>query len=156
MSTSSTLDVLIGLTQEALEAVGRNLAGHRRNQQQAQAQLDTLVQYQQEYRRGLMQAMQTGIAPASLHNYRAFLATLDGAVERAGQTLAAQRQQVDSSQRQWQEQRRRLNSFETLVERRSQLVQLRENRAEQRRGDELSAQMRLRSAAFPASPESSF
>ncbi|MFC2972534.1 flagellar export protein FliJ [Azotobacter bryophylli] len=155
MSTSSTLDILIGLAQEALDAAGRTLAGHRRNQQQAQTQLDTLVHYQREYRRGLQQAMQDGIAPASLHNYRAFLASLDSAIERASQTVAIQCQQVDNSQRNWQEQRRKLNSYDTLVERRAVLAQVRENRAEQRLSDEFSAQMRLRSAGFPTSPESS-
>ncbi|GAB3390973.1 flagellar export protein FliJ [Azotobacter armeniacus] len=141
MSTTSALDTLIDLTREALETAGRTLADHRRTQQQAQAQMNTLEQYRQEYRLGLQQAMQNGIAPASLHNYRAFLASLDGAIERAGQTLATQQQHVNHSQRHWQEQRRKLNSYDTLVERRALLGQLRESRAEQRRSDETSTQL---------------
>jgi len=144
MSTTSALDTLIDLTREALETAGRTLADQRRTQQQAQTQMNTLEHYRQEYRQRLQQAMQEGIAPASLHNYRAFLASLDNAIQRAVQTLEAQRRQVDHSQRHWQEQRRKLNSYDTLVERRALLGQLRENRAEQRHSDETSAQLRLR------------
>lgn len=144
MSTTSALDTLIDLTRETLEAAGRTLAGQRRAQQQAQAQMNTLEQYHQEYRQRLQQAMQNGIAPASLHNYRTFLASLDNAIERAGQTLAVQQQHVNHSQRHWQEQRRKLNAYDTLVKRRALLGQLQEGRAEQRRSDETSAQLRRR------------
>ncbi|MFC0709064.1 flagellar export protein FliJ [Azorhizophilus paspali] len=147
MSTTSALDTLIDLTREALEVAGRTLADQRRTQRQAQEQMNTLEHYRQEYRQRLQQTMQQGIAPASLHNYRAFLGSLDDAIQRAVQTLDAQRRQVDHSQRHWQEQRRKLNSYDTLVERRARLSRLREHRDEQRSSDEIGAQLRLRQGA---------
>ncbi|HYQ39810.1 MAG TPA: flagellar export protein FliJ [Pseudomonas sp.] len=151
MSRSSALDTLIDLTREAVDTAGRNLAGARRTQQQVQSQQDTLNHYRHEYCVGLQKAMQEGMDPASLLNYQAFLRSLDDAIARAGQTLREQIEQVGQRQQQWLEQKRKLNSYNTLVERRLQTEQLRENRSQQRLTDELSAQLRLRSNAFDTS-----
>ncbi len=151
MSRSSALDTLIDLTREAVDAAGRNLAGARRTQQQVQTQLDTLNHYRHEYCVGLQRAMQEGMDPASLLNYQAFLRSLDDAIARAAQTLRDQIDQVGQRQQQWLEQKRKLNSYNTLVDRRTQAEQLRENRSQQRLTDELSAQLRLRSNAFGTS-----
>lgn len=155
MSRTSALDTLIGLTREAVENAGRHLAGARRSQQQAQTQLDTLQHYRQEYSRGLQQAMQQGMEPASLLNYQAFLSSLDDAIARAGQSLREQVQQVGQRQQHWLEQQRKLNSYDTLVNRRVQAEQLRDSRNDQRLTDELSAQLRLRGNAFTPSSSSS-
>ncbi|MBV2132265.1 flagellar export protein FliJ [Pseudomonas sp. MAP12] len=155
MSRTSALDTLIELTREAVDNAGRHLAGAQRSQQQAQSQLDTLQHYRQEYSRGLQQAMQQGMQPASLINYQAFLGSLDDAIDRARQSLREQQRQVSQRQQQWLEQQRKLNSYDTLVERRAQAEQLRDNRREQRLTDELSAQLRLRGNAFTSSTGSS-
>jgi len=154
MSTSA-LDTLIDLTKDALDEAGRTLASNRRSQQQAQAQAQTLSQYRHEYGQRLQQAMQAGIDPASLQNYRAFLASLDQAIERATQTLAAQQRKVDNSQQLWQEQRRKLNSYDTLVERRAQTAQVIQQRVEQRHSDEISARLSRGANAFSTSPDRS-
>ena len=151
MSRTSALDTLIELTREAVDNAGRNLAGARRNQQQAQAQLDTLQHYRQEYSLRLQQAMQEGMEPASLLNYHAFLRSLDDAIDRARQSLGEQARQVGQHQQHWLEQQRKLNSYDTLVNRRVQAEQLRDSRSDQRLTDELSAQLRLRGNAFTAS-----
>ena len=148
MSRSSALDTLIELTREAVDNAGRQLAGARRSQQQAQGQLDTLQHYRHEYARGLQQAMQEGMEPASLLNYQAFLRTLDDAIDRARLSLHDQQRQVSQRQQQWLEQQRKLNSYHTLVDRRAQAEQLRDSRSQQRITDELSAQLRLRGSAF--------
>lgn len=151
MSRSTALDTLIELTREAVDNAGRHLAGAQRSQQQAQSQLDTLQHYRQEYSRGLQQAMQQGMEPASLLNYQAFLGTLDDAIDRARLSLGEQQRQVRQRQQQWLEQQRKLNSYDTLVERRAQAALLHDNRREQRLTDELSAQLRLRGNAFSSS-----
>ena len=151
MSRTSALDTLIGLAREAVENAGRNLAGARRSQQQIQTQLDTLRHYRQEYSLRLQQSMQQGMDPASLINYQAFLGSLDDAIVRAGQSLHEQERQVGQRQQQWLEQQRKLNSYNTLVDRRNQAEQLRDNRQQQRVTDELSAQLRLRGNLFTSS-----
>ena len=151
MSRTSALDTLIGLAREAVENAGRNLAGARRSQQQIQTQLDTLRHYRQEYSLRLQQSMQQGMDPASLINYQAFLGSLDDAIVRAGQSLHEQERQVGQRQQQWLEQQRKLNSYNTLVDRRNQAEQLRDSRQQQRVTDELSAQLRLRGNLFTSS-----
>lgn len=151
MSRTSALDTLIGLAREAVENAGRNLAGARRSQQQIQTQLDTLRHYRQEYSLRLQQSMQQGMDPASLINYQAFLGSLDDAIVRAGQSLHEQERQVGQRQQQWLEQQRKLNSYNTLVDRRNQAEQLRDSRHQQRVTDELSAQLRLRGNLFTSS-----
>lgn len=141
---TEALDMLIGLTQEALDAATRTLADERRTQQQVQQQISTLNFYQQEYRQRLQQAMQAGISPSSFTNYRAFLLSLDQSIDRAQRTLVAQQQQVDHSQSLWQEQYRKRNAYNTLVDRRVMAAQRAEQRVEQRASDETSSQMHLR------------
>lgn len=141
---TDALDMLIGLTQEALDAAARTLADDRRTQQQVQQQISTLTFYQQEYRQRLQHAMQAGISPSSFTNYRAFLLSLDQSIERAQRTLSTQQLQVDRSQSVWQEQYRKRNAYNTLVERRVLAAQLTEQRIEQRASDETSSQMHLR------------
>lgn len=155
MASTTALDTLIELTQEALDEAARMLASNRRNQQQAQAQAQTLAQYRSEYGQRLQEAMQEGIDPASLQNYRAFLASLDQAIERAALTLAAQQSKVDSSQKLWQEQWRKLNSYDTLVERRAQGEQRLQQRTEQRHSDEIGARLSRGTSVFSRSHDPS-
>lgn len=151
MPRSSALDTLTDLTREAVENASLSLARSRRNQQQAQGQLNTLQSYRQEYSHRLQQTMQEGMEPASLLNYQAFLRSLDDAIDRARQSLGEQARQVGQHQQHWLEQQRKLNSYDTLVNRRVQAEQLRDSRSDQRLTDELSAQLRLRGNAFTAS-----
>ncbi len=150
MAKHSALDTLIELTRTALDNAARLLASERRTQQQILQQLQVLQQYRMEYGQRMQEAMHAGIDPASLLNYRAFLASLDSAIERASRSMLSQQQKVDNSQRVWQEQRRKLNSYDTLVERRQQTALLEASRREQRISDELSA--RLRQNADPTAP----
>lgn len=140
MATQNTaLDTLIGLTREALDRAAKLLADERRTQQQVQNQVQILKQYRVEYGQRLQETMQQGIDPASLLNYRAFLNSLDNAVTQAHQALTSQQQKVDKSQQLWREERRRLHSYDTLLERRRMAAELTANRAEQKANDEFGA-----------------
>lgn len=136
---NTALDTLIGLTRDALDQATKLLADERRTQQQVQQQLQLLSQYRLEYGRRLQQTMQQGIDPASLLNYRAFLSSLDNAVVQAHQAVYSQQQKVDNRQQQWREERRRLHSYDTLLERRRTAAELTANRAEQKANDEYGA-----------------
>jgi flagellar FliJ protein len=152
---NSSLDMLIELARKAQDAAARTLAENRLSLQQIAAQLETLQQYHHEYRKGLQQALlESGMSPASLSNYRAFLGSLENAVDRAQQTLSRQQQQIDSSQRNWQSQWRTSNAYETLATRREQQFQLQAARTEQRQTDEMASQLRQRRNSFTSSDRS--
>ncbi|MDR5866451.1 flagellar export protein FliJ [Halomonas koreensis] len=148
--SQTALDNLTELAREARDKAGQQLAGERRSAEQIVAQLESLQRYRREYAGQLNTAMREGIDPAAMHNYQRFLASLDDALERAHQALAEQRQRVERSQRHWQEEQRRLTSYDTLAERRATARRRAEQRREQRATDELVTQRWLRRDAAPS------
>ncbi|MBA2779526.1 flagellar export protein FliJ [Billgrantia kenyensis] len=144
MSATSQLAMLSDLARDARDQAGQLLAGERQNERNVAAQLESLNRYRLEYAERLQQAMREGIDPASMHNYQQFLASLDGALQRARQALDAQQQRVQHSQQQWQQEQKRLSAFDTLVSRRDAERQRQEARREQRTNDEMAAGRLLR------------
>lgn len=145
----SSLDLLIELAHKAQDTAARALASHRQAVAQTSRQLQTLKQYHQEYRQTLQQKLhKEGMTPAALANYSAFLTSLDRALDRAGQTLAKQQEEVDKSQLNWQAQWRRSNAFATLGDRRREEALRQAGRVEQRHNDELSARMQQYPGVF--------
>ncbi|BBI58869.1 hypothetical protein HSBAA_01750 [Vreelandella sulfidaeris] len=98
MSTSQ-LAMLTGLAKDARDQAGKVLAQERQTEQQTTAQLQSLLSYRAEYAERLQKAMRDGIDPATMYNYQQFLASLDAALSRARQALAAQQASVQQSQR---------------------------------------------------------
>ncbi|MFC3285186.1 flagellar export protein FliJ [Litchfieldella rifensis] len=144
MTRQQPLDTLIDLAREARDCAGQVLASERRDQQQVATQLETLGRYRLEYAQRLQEAMFSGIDPATMHNYQAFLRSLDTALERARKALDEQQQRVASSQQHWQQQQRTLSSYDTLAARRAEQANRREQRREMRHNDEMAANALLR------------
>jgi len=134
---SSALETLVELAREARDQAGQNLASEQRTSSQVSQQLASLVRYRQEYAEKLNAAMRDGIDPASMRNYQQFLASLDDALERARQAVAAQQQRVEQTRQHWQQQQQRLSSYDTLAERRNQARRRGEQRREQHVSDDL-------------------
>ncbi len=81
--------------------------------------------------------MSDGIDPATMYNYQQFLASLDAALSRARQALAAQQASVQQSQKNWQQEQRKLSSYDTLASRRLLEEHRRSERHEQKTNDDL-------------------
>ncbi|MDM7482521.1 MAG: flagellar export protein FliJ [Halomonas sp.] len=131
------IDMLTGLARDARDQAGKLLAQERQTEQQTEAQLASLSRYRVEYAERLQQAMREGIDPATMYNYQQFLASLDAALSRARQALAAQQKRVQQSQQNWQQEQRRLSSYDTLASRRLLEEHRRQARHEQKANDEL-------------------
>lgn len=136
-ANSSPLDTLIELARGARDQAGQALAQERQSEHQVAGQLESLNQYRLEYAQQLQQAMREGIDPATMRNYQQFLDSLDTALERARQSLEAQQQRVGQRRAQWQQEQRKLSSYDTLASRRQEQQQRREARQELRLSDEL-------------------
>lgn len=136
-SAATPLDTLVDLARDARDQAGQALAGERRSEQQVAGQLESLGRYRLEYAQRLQQAMREGIDPATMRNYQRFLDSLDDALARARQALAAQQQRVGHSQAQWQQEQRKLSSYDTLVSRRAMQQSLQEQRRDLRANDDL-------------------
>ncbi|MDT8879202.1 flagellar export protein FliJ [Halomonas saccharevitans] len=146
----SSLDTLVELAREARDQAGQTLAGEQRTSSQVRQQLDSLHRYRQEYADKLNAAMRDGIDPATMRNYQQFLASLDDALMRARQALAAQQQKVERTRQHWQQQQQRLSSYDTLAERREAVRRRDEQRREQHVSDDLvnNRLVRQRSSHF--------
>lgn len=138
MSRHNTpLDTLVELARDARDQAGQDLADEQRTSSQVNQQLESLHRYRQEYAAKLNAAMRDGIDPASMRNYQQFLASLDDALVRARQALAAQQERVERTRQQWQQQQQRLSSYDTLIERRDVARRRSEQRREQHVSDDL-------------------
>ncbi|WP_394425962.1 flagellar export protein FliJ [Vreelandella stevensii] len=131
------IDMLTDLARDARDQAGKLLAQERQTEQQTEAQLASLSRYRVEYAERLQQAMREGIDPATMYNYQQFLASLDAALSRARQALTAQQKRVQQSQQNWQQEQRRLSSYDTLASRRLLEEHRRQARHEQKANDEL-------------------
>lgn len=138
MTQSHTpLDTLIDLARDSRDRAGQDLAGEQRNAGQVADQLEALTRYRQEYADKFNAAMRDGIDPATLRNYQHFLSSLDDALARARRAMEAQEQRVERTRQQWQQEQRRLSSYDTLAVRRTRERQRKEQRREQNVSDDL-------------------
>ncbi|NYT71475.1 flagellar export protein FliJ [Halomonas sp. QX-2] len=136
MSTSQ-LEMLTDLARGARDQAGKVLAKERQTEQQTTAQLQSLLSYRAEYAERLQKAMRDGIDPATMYNYQQFLASLDAALSRARQALASQQASVEQSKKNWQQEQRKLSSYDTLASRRLLEEHRRSERHEQKTNDDL-------------------
>lgn len=141
MASNLPLDTLTGLARDRTDDAARQLAALTAASGDARRKLETLQQYRQEYAQHLSELLAGGLDAPRLRNYRDFLAALDAGIAQQ-QRLAEQAQvRLADGRGQWQQERRRLNAFETLADRREQQALVVHARREQRLGDEQAARM---------------
>lgn len=143
------LATLIELAQTKTDEATRRLGQLQNAHTSAAGKLDMLLQYRQEYLDKLNAQMQDGVPSAYVRNFQNFIGTLDGAIEQQ----RALTQQADSrlghGRSDWQHNKRRLTSFDTLADRVRQQEMIVINKKEQRDSDERSArQFYLRATAL--------
>lgn len=144
------LDILIELARGKTDDAARRLGALQSAQLDAKQKLALLIQYRQDYLAQMQAQMQQGVTSAQWLNYQDFLATLDGAIgqQRAIAQQAATR--LEHGRKDWQQNKRRLNSFDTLAERAERQEQQVQAKREQRDSDERAArQFFVRRAATP-------
>ena len=139
MSAETPLDVLINLAQDKLDEAGRNLAELGDRRREAQGQLNTLDGYRADYTKRLQSTTEQGVSAPNYHNFRQFIATLDEAISQQNTIIAQIDVRLEEGRQRWHDEKRRLNSYETLKTRQIRQMQYREQRREQRASDEISA-----------------
>lgn len=139
MTTPLPFDRLKQLAQDDVDAAARRLGTTQQQCDEAQRQLQALLDYRREYQDKLQAAAQAGMPAAGWRNFQQFIDTLDTAIARQRQAVAQADAQVADSRHAWQRHRQRLHSFDALAERAAQRERHRANRAEQRDNDEYAA-----------------
>lgn len=144
MRNINGLHTLKGLAEKDVENAALYLGKMRTGCQQAQEQLDMLLNYQHEYRNSLKQTLSEGIASTRWQNYQQFIQTLEKAIEQHRQQLALWCDKVEQAVNFWREKKQRLRSWQTLEERQNHAALLAENRLDQKRTDEFAQRASLR------------
>jgi len=146
MATHSSLAILIGQAKSEADAAFRHLQQLTSDRQNAQNQLSALRSYRQDYASRLQNASEEGLSASNYHNFRRFIATLDEAIVQQNGLMAQIEQRIQIGLQNWQARKRRLNSYEALLDRENRERRARENRSEQRANDEISINMARRAA----------
>ncbi|ORM73679.1 flagellar biosynthesis chaperone FliJ [Pantoea wallisii] len=144
MKTANAIDTLRDLAEQDLEQAVIHLGNMRRGQQQADEQLNMLLDYQDEYRNKLNQDMSGGIASTRWSNYHQFIQTLEKAIEQHRQQLSQWNQRLEQALTNWREKHKKLNAYQTLITRAEENALRQENRLDQKRMDEFAQRAALR------------
>ncbi|VEB96497.1 Flagellar fliJ protein [Cedecea lapagei] len=144
MNQNSALDTLRELAAQEVEKAAIRLGEMRRGCQQAEEQLNMLINYQFEYSNSLNNNMSQGIASTRWQNYQQFIRTLEKAIDQHRQLLMQWTNKVDQALGAWQEKQKRLQAWQTLQERKAAELLLAENRLDQKQMDEYAQRATLR------------
>lgn len=147
MPPRPTMDQLIELAEKKVEHAAQALAARNARRQDAEAKLQLLVSYREDYFNRFSAAASTGIDNHLLHNFRAFMEKLDAAINEQHAVLADARLGVRAAQTHWQAEQQRLKSYQVLAERRRGSERARDAKREQREQDEHAAKMHVRNRA---------
>ncbi|WP_211468043.1 flagellar export protein FliJ [Collimonas silvisoli] len=148
MSKTLPLAMLIELAQNKTDDATRRLGQLQRAQVSAAEKLEMLIRYRQEYYDQLQSQMQDGVSSSRWRNFQHFIATLDGAIEQQRAVAKQADSRLAHGRSDWQQNKRRLSSFDTLAERVKQQQAQLFNKREQHASDEHAArQFRLRMIA---------
>lgn len=144
MTQHSALNTLKDLAEKEVENAAQQLGAMRRGCQQAEEQLQMLMNYQLEYQTSLNADMTQGIASRRWQNYQHFIQTLDKAIDQHRQQLTQWNRKVDQALTFWQEKKQRLQAWQTLQDRQAAATLLAENRLDQKKMDEFAQRATLR------------
>jgi flagellar FliJ protein len=141
MPSQLPLNTLIGLAKDQTDEAARLLGTLHTERNNAERQLAMLHDYRSDYLQRLQQAMVSGMSAADCHNYQRFIATLDDAIEQQRAVLDKADAHLAQGKVRWQEERRKLNSFDALAQRQNREQARQDARQEQRLNDEYSARL---------------
>ena len=144
MNQSTALDTLCDLAVKEVDDAAVRLGEMRRCCQQAEEQLNMLINYQFEYSSSLNDNMSQGIASNRWQNYQQFIQTLEKAIDQHRQQLSQWNNKVNLALNFWQEKQKRLQAWQTLQDRKAAQVLLAENKLDQKLMDEYAQRATLR------------
>jgi flagellar FliJ protein len=110
---------------------------------EAHDKLKLLLDYRRDYLARLDDTTRAGIDGEGLRNFRTFLAQLERAIEQQTDAMAEAQQRVSAAQAAWRNESRRIDSYQTLDDRRTEATKRSEERKAQKLTDELAARARL-------------
>ena len=142
MSKPFALQTVLELMQERSDEATQQLARLIAKERDAKAKLDMLSQYRDEYAARFNAAAQKGLTPGEWRNYREFLGRLDEAIDAQQRAVRVQAQHTVAGQANWQQQRKKLEAFNTLSDRHYASEESARIKREQKTQDDFSARLK--------------
>lgn len=88
-----------------------------KQQQSAQQNLDTLVEYRKDYQARLQEATRNGMSPADLRNFQQFINKLDEAISQQLKLVEQSKASTQAGRSEFDTTQRKLKSFDMLQQR---------------------------------------
>ncbi|WMW82215.1 flagellar export protein FliJ [Undibacterium cyanobacteriorum] len=137
----SQIKVLLDLAEAELESATTHLGKMTKNRDQAIAQLDMLVQYQDDYKLRLQNTAQKGLSVAQFANFQAFINKLDQAIDGQKKIILDAEYRVKAATEQWQECEKKRLIYQELDKKEIELQQQKEAKREQKQTDETASRL---------------
>lgn len=134
----SQLQTLIELSETELDAAAKNLGRMVKAKDEADAQLQMLIQYRADYEGRLQSTAQRGLNVAQYANFQAFIGKLDQAIDGQKQVIVDAEYRVKSATLHWQECEKKRLSYQVLIDKNLKIQQQRDTKREQKQTDELA------------------
>jgi flagellar protein FliJ len=141
MTQPSPLQTLIGLAQDDLDAATQRLGRAQREKSEIETQLQSLIDYREEYHSRFTESARQGMAAGNVRNFQAFIDTLDTAIEQQRRLVAQANARLEAARPEWQRSKQKLGSYEVLQTRQDEVAARVEARREQRDSDEHAARV---------------
>ena len=139
MSNPFKLKTVQDLAQQKSDAAAMNLGALNAEAAKAEAKLNLLLGYREEYRDRFRGSVHQDIHSAGWKNFQRFLGKLDEAVEQQRAAVLASQQAVHRGQREWQSKQKQVNAYDTLEQRHDTMQAERLKRLDQRLMDDFAA-----------------
>jgi flagellar FliJ protein len=136
MTKPFPMQTLVDLAQRKHEAATRKFGHLNRQQQAAQAKLDSLLQFRKEYQARFQQAEKSGMSQSDLANFQGFMQRLDEAIAQQSTVNEHALNSVQAGRNEMKETQRKMKSFDTLAQRHLNSEKKQAEKAEQRQQDE--------------------
>ena len=139
MANTSALETLIELAQRDSDAAAKRLGAALKTVEEAEAKLQMLLGYRDDYANKLDQAQMAGITPFAYRNFVAFIDKLDNAINGQREVLKHANYKSEQEKKAWQESERKRLSYRTLNERAAAEALKIENKRDQKMMDDHAA-----------------
>jgi len=141
MAKPTPLNTLADLAQDSTDKAARELGRLQGLRTQAEQQLNALTEYRHEYRTRMQTIAAEGMTSGRWQDFSRFLDSLDHAIRQQTSALAKAEADLLAGRANWQQQKRRQNSFDTLITRAEVREQQISARREQHANDEYAARI---------------
>lgn len=117
MTKPFSLKPLMNLVQHQNDSATHKLGQLNRQQHNAQSKLEMLQQYRKDYQTRLQESTQSGINPAELRNFQAFIDKLDEAISQQLKQVGQSKASTQIGRGEFDAAQRKLKSIDTLQQR---------------------------------------